>query len=191
MPLFRTAKSLSSIARMAAGPALLLPITCQKSARNGKIAVGAGPNVEWPMGIAAERNEGVASAVQRTPNSIGYVEFIYAVQHELSFGAIKNAAGLFIKPSISSVTEAAAGAMGNDLRSSIVNAPGKGAYPISTYAWLLVPEKSEDAERNDAINELLRWILNTGQKKCSAMGYVPLPSEVAKHALDSIESLTR
>jgi phosphate transport system substrate-binding protein len=155
--------------------------------------VGSGLSVEWPLGIAAERNEGVASAVERTPNSIGYVEFAYALQHELSFAAVKNAAGVFIEPSISSVTEAAAGTMsnGNDLRSSIANAPGKEAYPISTYTWLLVPEKIEGAERKNAITELLRWILTTGQKKCSVLGYAPLPSEVAKQALSSIDLLTR
>src|SRR3974390_2956818 len=136
-----------------------------------KDSVGAGLNVKWPMGVAAKGNEGVAAAVERTPNSIGYVEFVYAVQHELSFGAVKNAAGVFIKPSIASVTEAAAATMGdrNDLRNSIVNGPGKGAYPISTYTWLLIPEKIEGAERKNAITELQRWILTTGQKKCSML----------------------
>lgn len=158
-----------------------------------KDSVGVGLSIKWPLGIAAERNEGVASTVERTPNSIGYVEFVYAVQHELSFGAVKNAAGEFIKPSISSVTEAAATTMsnGNDLRSSITNAPAKGAYPISTYTWLLIPHKMEVAERQNAISELLRWILTTGQKKCAALGFAPLPSEVAKHALGSINYLTR
>lgn len=157
-----------------------------------KNSVGAGTDVQWPVGIAAERNEGVASAVQRTPDSIGYVEFIYAVQHELSFGAVQNAKGLFIKPSISSVTEAAATTIGNgnDLRSSITNAPSKEAYPISTYTWLLVPEKIEGAERKNAIAGLLRWILTTGQKKCSALGYAPLPPEVANQALNTVGSLT-
>lgn len=158
-----------------------------------KDSVGVGLNVAWPVGITAERNEGVASAVQRTPNSIGYVEFIYAVQHEVIFGAVQNAAGSFVKPSISSVSEAAEKTMGNgkDLRNSIVNAPGKGAYPISTYTWLLVPEKIEGAGRKKAITELLRWILTRGQKKCSALGYVPLPSVVAKHALSSMDSSTK
>jgi len=118
---------------------------------------------------------------------------VYAIQHELSFGAVKNAAGVFIKPSISSVTEAAAATMGvrDDLRNSIVNAPGKETYPISTYTWLLIPEKIEGAERKNALSELLRWILTAGQKKCSMLGYAPLPSEIAKHAISSIDSLTR
>jgi len=157
-----------------------------------KASVGAGTDVRWPVGIAAQGNEGVASAVQRTPDSIGYVEFIYALQHELSFGAVRNAAGLFIKPSIASVTEAAATATGNrnDLRASITNAPGKEAYPISTYTWLLIPEKIEGADRKNAIAGLLHWILTTGQKKCSALGYAPLPTEVARQALSSVGSLT-
>jgi phosphate transport system substrate-binding protein len=158
-----------------------------------KDSVGVGLTVEWPLGSAAERNEGVAATVERTPNSIGYVEFVYAVQHELSFEAVKNAAGVFIKPSISSVTEAALGTTGNanDLRGSIANAPGKEAYPISTYTWLLIPERIEGAERKSAITELLRWILTTGQKKCSVLGYAPLPTEVAKRALSAVESLPR
>lgn len=153
-----------------------------------KTSVGAGATVPWPVGIGAEHNEGVASAVQQTANSIGYVEFIYALQHELSFGTIRNSAGEFVKASISSVTGAAAAMAGNqsqDFRVSITNPPGEGTYPIATYTWLLLPEQTEDKTKKDALTELLRWVLTSGQKKCSALGYAPLPPEVAKRALDS------
>lgn len=162
-----------------------------------KSSVGSGTTVPWPVGVGAERNEGVAGAVQRTPNSIGYVEFIYAIQHELSFGAVRNAAGQFIKADISSVTEAAtAGTPGRDFRVSITNAPGEAAYPISTYTWLLLPERIPDKEigdkktddKNSVLTELVRWMLTSGQKKCSALGYAPLPAEVAKRALGSFDS---
>ncbi len=154
-----------------------------------KASVGSGTTVPWPVGIGAEGNEGVASVVKRTPNSIGYVEFIYAIQHELSFGAIKNAAGQFIRANISSVTAAAATAdtTGQDFRVSITNPPGETAYPIATYTWLLVPGKEEDKNKNNILTELLPWILTSGQKKCSALGYAPLPTGVAKRALESLD----
>jgi phosphate ABC transporter phosphate-binding protein len=160
-----------------------------------KASVGAGTTVPWPVGIGAEGNEGVASVVQHTPNAVGYVEFIYALQHELSFGAVKNAAGQFIKANISSVTAAAAASAnttGEDFRVSITNPPGKDAYPISTYTWLLLPErienkKIEDKNQKSVLTELLHWVLTSGQKKCAALGYAPLPPEVAKRALESFD----
>jgi phosphate ABC transporter phosphate-binding protein len=157
-----------------------------------KASVGAGTTVSWPVGIGAEHNEGVASAVRETPNSIGYVEFIYALQHELSFGAVRNSAGEFIKASISSVTAAAAATAGSqdqDFRVSITNPPGRGAYPIATYTWLLLPEQMDDKSRKEALTELLRWALTAGQKQCSALGYAPLPPEVAKRALESLSAI--
>jgi phosphate transport system substrate-binding protein len=143
-------------------------------------SVGAGASVPWPVGIGAARNEGVASAVQQTPNSIGYVE--------LSFGTVRNSAGEFVKASISSVSAAASpmgDGQGQDFRVSITNAPGGGAYPIATYTWLLLPEQIENQTRRVALTELLRWVLTSGQKKCSALGYAPLPAEFAKRALES------
>jgi phosphate transport system substrate-binding protein len=154
-----------------------------------KASVGTGATVRWPVGIGADGNEGVASAVQQTPNSIGYVEFIYALQHELSFGAVMNSDGQFIKASISSVTAAAAttGQPGQDFRLSITNAPGKAAYPIATYTWLLLPERVQDKSRKTALTELVRWLLTSGQKKCSELGYAPLPVDVAARALESLD----
>jgi len=154
-----------------------------------KVSVGADVTVHWPVGLGAEYNEGVAAAVQRTPDSIGYVEFIYAIQHELSFGTVRNAAGQFIKADIASVTEAArtAGAPDRGSRSSIIDAPGKTAYPIATYTWLLLPEKIEDKTKRAVLLELIRWILTSGQKSCSVLGYAPLPPDIAKRGLDSLE----
>jgi len=156
-----------------------------------KASVGASTTVKWPLGVEAERNEGVASTVQQTPNSIGYVEFIYAIQHELSFGAVRNAAGEFVKASISSVTAAAAAGSdqpGQDFRVSITDPPGKDAYPIATYTWLLLPGQMEDANKKATLLDLVRWMLTSGQKKCSALGYAPLPIDVAKRALESLDA---
>jgi phosphate ABC transporter phosphate-binding protein len=153
-----------------------------------KTSVGAGTTVQWPVGIGAKANEGVASIVQQTPNSIGYVEFIYALQHELRYGTVRNASGNFIAASISSVTAAAArnNAPSQDFRVSITNPAGKDAYPISTYTWLLVPERMNDKNKQKVLMDLLGWALTSGQKKCAELGYAPLPPEIAKAALDSL-----
>jgi phosphate transport system substrate-binding protein len=157
-----------------------------------KTTIGAGTTVSWPAGIGAEGNEGVASAVQQTPNSIGYVEFIYAIQHELSFGTIKNSSDVFIKASIPSVTAAAAAAAstpGHDSRVSITDAPGKAAYPIATFTWLLVPERIDDENKKNVLRQFVRWALTLGQRRCDALGYVPLPADVAKHGLESFDAV--
>jgi len=150
-------------------------------------SVGTGGSIRWPAGIGAEYNNGVAEMVQQTANSIGYVELIYAIQHELSFGAVRNAAGQFVKADIPSVTEAArrTGAQ-RDLRTSITDPPGKAAYPISTYTYLLLPEQMEDKTKRAVLLELVRWMLSSGQKSCSALGYAPLPANIAERALRSV-----
>jgi phosphate transport system substrate-binding protein len=154
-----------------------------------KTSVGAGIDLHWPVGVGAEHNEGVAAAVQETTNSIGYVEFIYALQHELGFAIVRNSAGQFVKADIASVTEAArsAGSPDRGFRISITNAPGKGAYPIATYSWLLLPQPIQDKKRGDVLVNLVRWMLTSGQKSCSALGYASLPPDVAKRDLQTLD----
>jgi len=155
-----------------------------------KSAVGRGSELQWPVGTGAERSEGVAVAVRNTANSIGYVEMIFALQHQLSFGAVRNAAGVFVRADLASVTAAAASGavkMGSDSRVSITNAPGAGAYPISSFTWLLLPE-NRSGIRKIAMDELVRWILTTGQKECSELGYAPLPREVANRELEALRA---
>ena len=156
-----------------------------------KASVGSGVTVEWPVGVGAERNEGVASTVEQTPNSLGYVEFIYAIQHELSFGAVRNRAGQFIKADISSVTAAARASESPDaeFRVSITSSPGKSAYPIATHTWLLLSDPVGDKDKRTVLVELLRWALTSGQKSCSALGYAPLPADIAKRALQSVDGI--
>ncbi len=155
-----------------------------------KASVGSGVNVRWPLGIAAERNEGVASLVQATPNSIGYVEFIYAIQHELSFGAVRNAAGQFVRANISSVMAAARAAAtpGSNFGVSITNSSAKSAYPITSYTWLLLSHHL-DASKRAVMSELLHWMLTSGQKSCSSLGYAPLPQDVSERALQVVAKL--
>jgi|SRR5579862_4896703 len=143
--------------------------------------VGSNSSVKWPAGIGQKGNEGVAGFVKQTPNAIGYVELIYAAQNKMGYGLMQNAAGTFLKADFNSVTEAAAGAaksMPDDFRLSITNAPGKKAYPISTFTWLLIPSKIEDGGKKKAIVDFLHWMLQDGQKYCADLGYAPLPKEV-------------
>jgi len=156
-----------------------------------KSRVGSGTTVNWPVGTGAERNEGVANAVHKTPNSIGYVEFIYALQHELNFAAVQNSSGNYIKANLDSVTAAAKSAWtgGDDFRLSITNAEGKHVYPIATFTWLLVSADLGDAAKKAALRDLLRWMLTTGQKQCSSLGYAPLPAGMASRELQALSSL--
>ena len=105
--------------------------------------------------------------VKQTPNSIGYIELVYAAQNGIAFGKVQNAAGKFIKADLASVTAAAAGAakdMPADFRVSITNAPGATAYPVSSFTWLLIPAQIQDAAKRDAIKDFLKWMLTEGQK---------------------------
>ena len=157
-----------------------------------KTAVGSGPTVKWPVGTGAEGNEAVATMVQQTPNSVGYVELVYALRQHLSFGAVRNAAGHFVSADLASVTAAAADAartMTSDSRVSITNAPGKGAYPISTFTWWLLPQNLRGGNQKTVSLELLQWILSSGQKDCSALGYAPLPRNIAKQELELVGKL--
>lgn len=154
-----------------------------------KSKVGANTSVSWPAGLGGKGNEGVAGTVKQTPNSIGYVELIYAIQNKMSYGLVKNEAGVFVKASLAAVSAAAAGAAQNmpaDFRVSITNAPGKDAYPISSFTWMLIPSQISDAGKAEAIRAFLRWMITDGQKMTSALAYAPLPKEVQAKELKQI-----
>jgi phosphate transport system substrate-binding protein len=158
-----------------------------------KTKVGKGAAVNWPVGLGGKGNEGVTGTVKNTPNSIGYVELIYAETNKIPYGNVKNAAGVFVKASLAGVTAAAAGVakeMPDDFRVSITNAPGKDAYPISTFTWLLIPAKISDAAKRDAIKGFVAWMLADGQNYAEGLSYAKLPKEVVakeKKALASIQ----
>ncbi|MBZ5497111.1 MAG: phosphate ABC transporter substrate-binding protein PstS [Acidobacteriia bacterium] len=151
--------------------------------------VGKGAAVNWPVGLGGKGNEGVTGQVKQTAGAIGYVELIYAVQNQLPYASIKNAEGRFIKPDLASVTAAAAGAaksMPDDFRISITNSPGKDAYPISTFTWLLVPEKIEDKTKLKVITDFLHWMLTSGQSMTESLSYAMLPKEVVAKEMKAI-----
>ena len=158
-----------------------------------KNKVGKGTSVNWPVGLGGKGNEGVAGLVKQTPNSFGYIELIYAIQNKMPYGRVKNSSGAFVKADLAGVTAAAAGAvkdMPDDFRVSITNAPGKTAYPISSFTWLLVPSKFSDASKRDAIKGFVSWMLADGQNYAEALSYAKLPKEVVakeEKALASVQ----
>jgi phosphate transport system substrate-binding protein len=157
-----------------------------------KEKVGVKTSVNWPVGLGGKGNEGVAGQVKQTENSIGYVELIYAVQNKMSYGKVKNPAGAFVKADLASVTAAAAGAAANmpeDFRVSITNAPGKAAYPISSFTWLLVPNKIQDPAKKKAVTGFLTWMLGPGQAQGEALSYAPLPKAVVAKELKAISKI--
>ncbi|MGC2324509.1 MAG: phosphate ABC transporter substrate-binding protein PstS [Terriglobales bacterium] len=141
--------------------------------------VGKGTSVRWPVGLGGKGNEGVAGMVRQMAGAIGYVELIYAIENHMPYGRVRNSAGNFVKADLASVTAAAAGAkVPDDFRVSITNAPGKDAYPVSSFTWLLIPQNIKDATKRDILKGFLAWMLTDGQKMTSALAYAPLPKEV-------------
>ena len=146
---------------------------------------GKGKDVKWPVGLGGKGNEGVAGQVKQLAGSIGYVELIYARQNRIAYASIRNAAGNFVDATIETVSEAAAGvAKGlpkdTDFRVSIVNAPGKNAYPISSFTWLLVYRHQADPTKGKKLVSFLGWMLDQGQKEAAALDYAPLPAAIVK-----------
>jgi phosphate transport system substrate-binding protein len=153
--------------------------------------VGTGTSVKWPVGLGGKGNEGVAGSIRQLQGAIGYVELIYAVQNNITYGSVKNAAGNFVKASLESVTAAAASApkMPDDFRVSITNAPGKDAYPISSFTWLLIPEQSKDPAKGKILADFLNWMVTDGQKMTAALSYAPLPQGVVQKEKDAIKQV--
>jgi phosphate transport system substrate-binding protein len=158
-----------------------------------KQKVGVGTSVNWPVGIGGKGNEGVTGQVKQTPNTIGYVELIYALQNNLPVGLIKNKSGNFIPASLDSVSAAATGALANtpdDLRVSITDSPGANAYPVSSYTYILAYKDQKDAAKGKALVDYLWWCIHDGEKFSGDLKYAPLPDEIVKRAEAKINSIT-
>jgi phosphate transport system substrate-binding protein len=157
-----------------------------------KSKVGANTSVSWPVGLGGRGNEGVAGLVKQTPDSIGYVELFWAAQNKVTIGLVKNSSGAFVKADVDSVTDAAAGAAKEipaDFRISITNAPGKKAFPISSFTYLLIPSAIPDAGKSKAIVAFLQWMLADGQKFAPGLYYAPLPKEVVAKEIQQIAQI--
>jgi len=154
-----------------------------------KAGPGKATSVKWPNGLASKGNDGVTGLVKNQNFSIGYVELVYAVENKVLYAKVQNKEGEFILADVHSVTLAAAGtakSMPADFRVSIVNAPGKGAYPISTFTWLLIPETISDAQKKKVIVGFLKWAITKGQDYAEALEYARLPKEVVAKELKAI-----
>ena len=154
-------------------------------------SVGKNTSVKWPAGLGAKGNEGVAGMIRQMDGAIGYIELIYAVQNKIPYGSVKNSSGTFVKASLDSVTSAAGSVktMPSDFRVSITNAPGKEAYPISSFTWLLIPSQSKDAAKGKIISEFLNWMVDDGQKMTAQLTYAPLPDSVAAKVKAAIKQV--
>ncbi len=163
-----------------------------KVSEGWKTNVGKNTSVNWPVGLGGKGNEGVAGLVKQTPNSIGYVELIYAIQNKMPYGQVRNSSRTYVKADLASVTAAAAGAvkeMPDDFRVSITNAPGKAAYPIASFTWLLVPSPIQDGAKRKMIVGFLHWMLTDGQKYAEPLAYAQLPKEVVSKEMKAISEI--
>jgi phosphate transport system substrate-binding protein len=153
--------------------------------------VGRGISVKWPVGKEGDGYGDIARLVKETPNSIGYVELVYAVQNHLTFGRVQNLAGNFISADSASITAAAAAganAIPSDLRAAITNPKGEKSYPIAGYTWILI-SRSQSAAKRQAMKDFLRWVLNDGQAYVEISGFAKLPPAIVEQELKSIEEI--
>jgi phosphate transport system substrate-binding protein len=157
-----------------------------------KVSPTGAAAVQWPVGLGGAKSEGVAGLVTQQANSIGYVELSFAIQNKMAYASIQNAASDFVKPSLDSVTAAAAAMvkiMPDDFRISVTNATGKDSYPISTFTWLLIPEQIKDAGKKKALTDFLTWMLKDGQAMAAPLTYAPLPKAVVDKEVKAIAKI--
>jgi phosphate transport system substrate-binding protein len=158
-------------------------------------APGRGKELQWPVGMGGKGNEGVAGQVKQTPGAIGYVELAYAKQNNMPYATLKNASGAFVAPTIESVTAAAAGVAAalppnTDFRVSVVNAPGAGAYPISSFTYLLINRNPADAVKGKKLLDFVKWALSDGEQSAASLDYSPLPAAIVTRLSARIDSLS-
>ena len=156
-----------------------------------KSKVGAGQSPEWPGGVGAKGNDGVAGSVKSTPNSIGFVELIYAIQQKLGYAQLKNASGKFVEATLDSVSKAAVGVtLPDDLRASLTNSANADAYPIVAMTYLLVYADVTDKAKALAMARFFWWGTHDGQRFAKDLGYAPLPADVQTKVEAKIRSVS-
>jgi phosphate transport system substrate-binding protein len=159
-----------------------------------KTAVGDGKTVEWPKTgtfVGAKGNEGVTAQVLQTAGAVGYVEYGYAKNNNLKFASLQNKAGTFVVPNDESASAALATApLPENLRAFIEDPEGASSYPIVTYTWMLVPKKVADPNKAKAIEAMVEYGLNEGQKVSSELGYVPLPATVKEKVAAAADGIS-
>jgi phosphate transport system substrate-binding protein len=159
-----------------------------KTSPEWKGQVGTSLAPKWRIGREANGNDGVAKLVREQSGSIGYVEFIYALQNHLSFSRVRNRNGEFVSASLESIAAAVSHSMkvSPDFKASIVDAPGAGVYPISSFTWIVVPARSADDTKRKALTGFLQWMLGPAQRQAAALGYLPIPKDLAKEEAAAI-----
>ncbi|HBW39201.1 phosphate ABC transporter substrate-binding protein PstS [Desulfosporosinus sp. BICA1-9] len=153
--------------------------------------VGKGTSLNWPVGIGGKGNAGVAGVIQQTPGTIGYLELAYAVQNNLSYATMQNKEGKWIVPSLQSTSAAAAAAtIPEDMRVSIVNAPGVDAYPIAGFAWALIYQDQKDKAKGTALVNFINWAIHDGQNLSEELHYPKLPASLISREEVMLKSVT-
>jgi phosphate ABC transporter phosphate-binding protein len=153
-----------------------------KTAPEWKAQVGTSLAPKWPVGRGADGNDGVSKLVSGQSGSIGYVEFIYALQNHLNYGRVRNRNGEFVAASLESIAAAASHSIkiGHDFKVSIVDAPGAGVYPISSFTWIVIPAHVADEAKRKALTAFVEWMLGPAQRQSAALGYLPIPNDLVK-----------
>jgi phosphate transport system substrate-binding protein len=129
--------------------------------------------------------------VKEQSGSIGYVEFIYALQNHLNYGRVKNRNGEFVSASLETIAAAANDSLkiSRDFKVSLVDAPGAGVYPISSFTWIIVPTRVADDTKRNALTGFLQWMMGPGQRQAAALGYLPIPKEIATKEVAAIAKI--
>ena len=156
---------------------------------------GAGKSVNFPSGQAAKGNPGVAGVIKQTKNSIGYVGSEYAFAQKIQYAKIQNLRGEFVLPSSATISAAASGEIPADTRCSITNADAAGAYPISTFTWMIIYKEQNYSDRSKeqaiATLDLLKYILSDeAQKITSEVHYAPLPAKAKELSMTNLKAVT-
>jgi phosphate transport system substrate-binding protein len=159
--------------------------------------IGKSPSPNWPVGVDANRGEDMVAKVASIPGAIGYVELNFARRSDIGYGTVQNPAGQFVRATAASITAACkgfAGSIPDDFRVSLIDAPGKDAYPITSFTWIYLPTSGASAERAQALKQFLGWGLEDGQTIARGLGYAILPGPIqrkARAALSSIQMASR
>jgi phosphate transport system substrate-binding protein len=157
-----------------------------------KQKVGAGKSVNWPVGLGAKGNDGVTGLVKSTKGAIGYVELAFANQNKLPTAQLKSNRGEWVTASLESITAAAGSVeLPADYRVSITNAPGKGAWPVASFTYLLVRKEQEDVMKGPALTDFLWWAVHKeGQEMAAPLDYAPLPTSVVTRVEATLKTIT-
>lgn len=161
-----------------------------KAACGAGWTAGANKSVSWPVGTGAKGNEGVTAQIQQTPSSIGYVEYSYGKQTNLTMAAIENKSGKLIAPSPESGAEAFVGEkVPADLALTVADSANPKAYPISGLTWLLLYPQPKDATKTAALKSVIDWSLTTGKATATELGYVPLEASLVAKVKEELNKV--